>query len=186
MSYRTAAYRHSAIPAVEQTNGNIMGGNRADQVNDIQRLFRDLSWLGRQHLTRRIERYGLTAPQYIVLLAIGRLGPNVTMREVTEELQLPASSMTSIADRLVRQRLVERGPLPFDRRAVAATITDEGRALVRAIEGEQRSDLGAMLEDVADTDLFRFREVLEHLLNGVERSMAGTANTPADRGVRAG
>jgi len=38
--------------------------------------------------------------------------------------------MTSIVDRLVRDGLAERGHLPHDRRAVAATITAAGADLV--------------------------------------------------------
>jgi DNA-binding MarR family transcriptional regulator len=153
-----------------------MGGERADLLVEIERLFQDLTWRGRQLFTRRIERYDLTVPQYLVLLTIERLGPDVTMGDVVEELQLPASSLTSIADRLVRQGLVERGALPFDRRAVVATITEDGRALVRTVEAEQHDDLVAMLGDVADADLGRFREVLERLLDGVERAMTEAAS----------
>jgi len=160
--------------------------SRIDQLNEIERLFRDLSWFGRLRFSRRVERFGLTVPQFHTLRAIDRLGPEVTMREVTEQLQLPASSMTSITDRLVRLELVDRLALPFDRRAVAATITAQGRTLVLEIEAEQRRDLGAMLDDVADTDLYRFREVLAHLLAGVEGAIAGdSGSTEAESGERA-
>jgi DNA-binding MarR family transcriptional regulator len=148
---------------------------RGHTLDEIDRLFQDLSWVGRQRLNRRIERFGLTVPQYTALLTIERLGPNVTMSAVTDVLQLPPSSLTSIADRLVREGLVERGALPVDRRSVAVTITAAGRDLVGTVQREQHDALVGMLADVPDADLDRFREVLATLLAGVSRAMTEPA-----------
>lgn len=149
-----------------------MGDSRADLLAEIERLFQQLTWHGRQLFTRRIDRFDLTVPQYLVLYTVARLGPKVTMSEVIDELQLPASSMTSISDRLVRLGLIERGALPSDRRAVLVSITEAGRGFVDTIEAAQRDDLVTMLDGVSNSDLTQFNAVLARLLEGVERAMA--------------
>jgi DNA-binding MarR family transcriptional regulator len=103
---------------------------------------------------------------------IGRRGPNVAMHEVGDALQLPASTMTSIVDRLVQSGLVVRGTVPTDRRAVVATLTPEGRALVAGIEAQRHRDLAAMLGDVDDDELVTFAGLLTRMLSGIDRSLA--------------
>lgn len=153
-----------------------MEAARDDQLMAIERRWRDLSWLGRQLFSRRIEGSGLTVPQYTVLQAIARAGGAATMSAVAAELQLPPSSLTSIADRLEQGGLIERCRPAADRRAVLATITRGGRALVRAVERAQHEDLAAMLTDATDEELAVFRGVLERLLRGVERALSEPAS----------
>jgi DNA-binding MarR family transcriptional regulator len=139
-------------------------------VTEIEELFQQLTWRGRQHFAGRAGQVGLTPPQFLALRTIERLGPNVTMSEVAADLHLPASSLTSIVDRLVSAGLVERGVLPNDRRTVAATITGAGRDVVAVVAAARHEDLGAMLADVADEELTEFASVLERLLAGIERA----------------
>lgn len=142
---------------------------RAELVGEVERLFHQLAWRGRRHVARRAATFGLTVPQYLVLASIGKLGPRVTMGEIGETLQLPASSMTSVADRLVRDGLVERGTHPTDRRAVVATLTPAGVELVGLVEARRHADLAAVLDGLPDGDLADFSRLLAWILDGVDR-----------------
>lgn len=140
-------------------------------IRQIEETFQQFAWLGRRHLARQVEAFGLTAPQYVVLTMIWRHPPAMTMGEIADLLQLPASSLTSMTDRLVREGLVERVTMPNDRRVVAATITETGRALVERIEAINHRDLVAMLGEVVDNDLNQFSTVLTHMLREFERTI---------------
>lgn len=142
---------------------------RADLVGEVERLFQRLAWQGRRHVARRAATFGLTVPQYLVLASIGNLGPRVTMGEIGEALQLPASSMTSVADRLVRDGLVERGAHPTDRRAVVATLTPAGVELVAQVEARRHADLVAVLDGLSNRELGHLSHALAWMLDGVER-----------------
>jgi DNA-binding MarR family transcriptional regulator len=146
-----------------------MASDRTDRINEIEALFRQLTWRGRQHFTRRVERVGLTMPQYHVLAKIQQLGPDATMTAICEPLALPRSSMTSITDRLVEQGLVRRGTLETDRRAVSATITPAGEELIRAVDAERIAELTAMLNGLTDDDLAEFARLLARLIDGMTR-----------------
>lgn len=142
---------------------------RQNQINEIEGLFRQLTWRGRQRLGHRAEKHGLTVPQFLALAKIQHLGPNATMSEISDALMLPRSSMTSITDRLVEQGLVHRGSLETDRRAVSATITEDGAALVRAIETERATDLTRLLSGLESDDLTQLARLLAHLLEAMEQ-----------------
>lgn len=148
-----------------------MPKRRAELIQEIEQLLQQLTWRARRQFARRIEAVGLTVPQYLVLSTIGRLGPEVTMREVVDALQLPGSSMTSIVDRLVAEGLVERGTLPSDRRAVVATLTPAGDELVAKVEAERKKDLVVVLGDIGDEDLETYSRLLARLLEGLDRAM---------------
>jgi len=68
------------------------------------------------------------------LLAFSRSG-RLPLSSVVARLQVHATTVTSTADRLVRDGLVVREPHPHDGRAALLALTDDGRDLVeRATE----------------------------------------------------
>jgi DNA-binding MarR family transcriptional regulator len=80
-----------------------------------------------------LRPHGLTFARYeaLVLLTFSRQGA-LPLGKMGERLQVHATSVTSIVDRLERAGLVVRRKHPDDGRAVLAEITDAGRELVEA------------------------------------------------------
>ena len=78
-----------------------------------------------------LRPHGLTFARYeaLVLLTFSRAGA-LPLGKMGERLQVHATSVTSIVDRLEAAGLVERRRHPEDGRAVLAEITESGRALV--------------------------------------------------------
>jgi DNA-binding MarR family transcriptional regulator len=78
-----------------------------------------------------LKPHGLTFARYeaLVLLVFSREGA-LPLGKMGERLQVHATSVTSLVDRLESAGLVVRRRHPADGRAVLAEITDEGRALV--------------------------------------------------------
>jgi DNA-binding MarR family transcriptional regulator len=113
-------------------------------------------------------------PQYLALHTIGKLGPDVTMGEVSDALFLPASTMTSVVDRLVKDGLVERGTRPGDRRSVVARLTPAGENLVANVEEVRHTELVTMLEDMSGDDLADFARHLARLVEGIDRAIVAS------------
>ena len=89
----------------------------------LERVFRML----RQVTTRELsETCGLSLLQVQALASLLRSGPELEMRALAGLTGLPASSVTSIVDRLVKLGLVERRYSEVDRRSVLAKITPAG------------------------------------------------------------
>jgi len=78
-----------------------------------------------------LRPHGLTFARYeaLVLLVFSREGA-LPLGKMGERLQVHATSVTSLVDRLESAGLVVRRRHPDDGRAVLAEITDEGRATV--------------------------------------------------------
>ncbi|MDT0158155.1 MarR family transcriptional regulator [Microbacterium sp. ARD32] len=109
-----------------------------------------------QLLLARVEStlkpFGVTFARYEVLrlLAFSRSG-TLPLSSVVARLQVHATSVTSTAERLVRDGLVRREPHPHDGRAALLTLTDIGRDLVeratRALNTEVFSNPGIDADD---------------------------------------
>jgi DNA-binding MarR family transcriptional regulator len=78
-----------------------------------------------------LRPFSLTFARYemLRLLAFSRSG-SLPLSSVVARLQVHATTVTSTAERLVRDGLVVREPHPHDGRAALLTLTDDGRRLV--------------------------------------------------------
>lgn len=78
-----------------------------------------------------LRPFALSFARYEVLrlLAFSRAG-RLPLSSVVARLQVHATTVTSTADRLVRDGLIVREPHPHDGRAAMLALTDDGRELV--------------------------------------------------------
>ena len=75
-----------------------------------------------------LEPYGLTHPQYLVLLALWQRSPR-SVSELGTELRLEPATLSPLLKRLETADLVARTRNVRDERALDITLTDAGRAL---------------------------------------------------------
>ncbi len=77
---------------------------------------------------------GLQPQQHQLLLAVkGAPTPDVTIRHLSERMQLRHHSVVELIDRLAERDLVRRRPGAADRRTVCVELTDEGEVVLRAL-----------------------------------------------------
>jgi DNA-binding MarR family transcriptional regulator len=83
-------------------------------------------------LDAMLRPFGITFSRYeaLVLLAHSRNGA-LPLSKIGERLQVHATSVTNVIDRLEAAGLVRRSPNPFDGRGTLAVITKEGRGVAR-------------------------------------------------------
>lgn len=111
---------------------------------------------------------GLSLTQFEVLNRLRRSGTHgVRMSELASRLVLSPSGVTRAVDQLERRGLVQRSVFEGDRRGSLATLTEEGRALLRRattvhVQGLRAHFLGHM-----------GRTELEHLLTALEAVLDG-------------
>jgi DNA-binding MarR family transcriptional regulator len=107
-----------------------------------------------------LKPHGLTFARYeaLVLLVFSRAGA-LPLGKMGERLQVHATSVTSIVDRLEAAGLVVRRRHPDDGRAVLAEITDEGRATVEKATADLVSARFA-LTSLSEEELGRLSDLL--------------------------
>ncbi len=108
---------------------------------------------GHATVTRALESELLAGPRlslaaYDVLVQLAEApGQRLRMTELADAVLLSRSGVTRVVDRLQRDRLVERGPVPGDGRGVAAALTDRG---LQRLRGASRAHLEGVVRHFAD------------------------------------
>ena len=120
-----------------------------------------------RELRRRAPEH-LTLPQFDVLVQLHRRPDGMTSRELTRELLVTAGNVTGLVDRLQGLGLVERRPVPEDRRAVLVVLTALGRRVARRAIPRHRRDVETLLAPLAPRDLARLRRLLGRLSRSLE------------------
>ena len=84
----------------------------------------------RRRLASDLEREGLSATGFFVLVILATAGGRLELRAVRRRLQTSKANATEVVDTLEARGCVERSRLAHDRRAAALTLTPYGRELV--------------------------------------------------------
>ena len=137
-------------------------GSEAEQVMLLMcELYRTAE--RRERLEAR--SYGLTPLQVFALIDVARSeSGSLSMREAAETLGVSLSTMTRVADRLVRQGFVRRLPVPGDRRGVRIALTESGARQGEEVSARYLAIYQRLLEQVPANERRRFIEHLERLL----------------------
>jgi MarR family transcriptional regulator for hemolysin len=100
----------------------------------------------REELDRRLRPLGLTRVQWQALLLIARAQAGLTQRELAQALDIGAPATVALVDRMERDGLVERTPVPGDRRRNAVCATGSSRRLL----GRIQATAGTLRREVLD------------------------------------
>jgi len=124
-----------------------------------------------REVRRRVPE-ALTLPQFDVLAQLHRHPEGMTPRELTRELLVTAGNLTGVVERLARLGLVERRPVPDDRRAVRVCLTARGHRVVAQAIPRHRREVERLLRHMRATDLVQLRELLGRANRGLEEGRA--------------
>ena len=115
-----------------------------------------------------VASLGLSLTQFEVLNRLRRAGTHgLRMSDLASRLVLSPSGVTRAVDQLERRGLVERSVFEGDRRGSLATLTEEGRALLRRATTVHVQGLRAhLLDHVSRTELEHLVATLEAVLDG--------------------
>lgn len=101
------------------------------------------------------QSFGVTLPRFDVLAQLERAPEGLTMGALSRRLMVSGGNVTGLVDRLVEEGLVERRPVPGDRRAQIVRLSEAGK-----------QSFGAMLP--------RHRRWIEDMLSGLNREEMAT------------
>lgn len=93
----------------------------------------------------------VTLSQYRALVVLHSRGPQ-SLAQLAGELQVVPSTATRMCDRLERKRLIERQPVPGNRRELEVRVADEGRRIVAQVARNRRQKLRAIVDRLDPQD----------------------------------
>lgn len=104
-----------------------------------------------------------TLPRFDVLAALHRHPDGLKMSELSGVLRVSNGNVTGIIDRLVGDALVERIPVPGDRRAMCVRLTDGGIEHFETLAAAHETWVDDILSAVPPGDI----EALQHSLQKI-------------------
>jgi MarR family transcriptional regulator, 2-MHQ and catechol-resistance regulon repressor len=104
----------------------------------------------RRRLSSDLEREGLSASGFSVLVVLTTAGGELPLRSLRHRLRTSKANATEVVSTLEARGFVRRTRLPEDRRAAVVALTLAGRDLVETLFPEHTARVGqafAMLDD---------------------------------------
>ncbi len=95
--------------------------------------------------------------------------PDSRATDIAEALGVPATTLQSALDRLVRMGFLEKRAHPTDGRAKVYRLTEDGTSLRQAIHAQDRANMGAMLEVLGEGEREGFVEMMERIEEALRR-----------------
>lgn len=111
--------------------------------------------------------FGLTLPQARVLFILAEEGDHTT-GQLAERLNVSPPTMTGIADRLVRQGLIERADDPNDRRVVRLALAERGRRVTAEHSEAGRAYASSIFDEMPHEQLVALAGALEAFVAAYE------------------
>jgi len=115
------------------------------------------------------EEFGFTLPRFDVMAALYRADDGLTMSELSRELMVSNGNITGIVDRLLEDRLIQRGFREGDRRTGLVKLTSSGRDLFEKMARGHESWIDRRLDLLSTTDVAASIKLLEGIQQSVER-----------------
>jgi DNA-binding MarR family transcriptional regulator len=101
------------------------------------------------------EDFEMTLPRFDLMAQLERAPEGLKMNELSRRMMVTGGNVTGITDQLVQEDLVERVPVPGDRRAYRVRLTPKGRAqfadMAHAHEAWVVDAFGTLTEREQDT-----------------------------------
>ena len=139
-------------------------------------------WLRLLSCANRIEQdvrqelrsaFGMTLPRFDLLSQLERAPQGLTMGELSRRLMVTRGNVTGLIDRLVEENLVERTPMPKDRRAHIVRLTPAGEAAFGEMLPNHEAAIAAKLGFMKRSDLRQLQTLLGRLKDHLHDKAAG-------------
>ena len=109
---------------------------------------------------------GVTLSQHYTLDALLRKR-ELTMKDLSHELNLAISTLTRIVDILVRDGLIQRRSSPSDRRKVLVTLSEKGRKKADHLRQCTQLFWAKILDSVPEENKVNLADQIKVLLNAI-------------------
>ena len=113
------------------------------------------------------DRFAITLPRFDLMAQLERHPEGMRMGELTRRLMVTGGNVTGLTDQLVDEGLVERLPIPGDRRAHGVRLTAKGKAAFDAMARAHEGWVIAMLAALPVADRARLHALLGTLKSGL-------------------
>ncbi len=109
----------------------------------------------------KLRQSGLSLPSYKAMRALEN--SELSMREISEALQVAPRTVTDLIDGLEAKGLVAREPHPVDRRVTLLRLTQAGRDQLGTASAEAEEAYRVAFSGLSDADQKALRDLLDQV-----------------------
>ncbi len=113
------------------------------------------------------ENFDTTLPRFDFLAQLERAPDGLTMGELSGRMMVSGGNVSGIATQLVNEGLVERSPLPDNRRTVLVKLTPKGMRVFRRMAEEHEQWVIAMLGHLNAKEVDKLMALLSRVKQGL-------------------
>ena len=125
------------------------------------------------------ERFTMTLPRFDLMAQLERNPKGLKMGELSRRLMVTSGNVTGLTDQLVAEGLVERTPIPADRRAFLVRLTAKGKRAFDIMAAEHESWVIEMFSGLSDSERERLHTLLGRLKTAMRTSDGATRRKEA-------
>lgn len=114
----------------------------------------------REHLR---TQHDTTLPRFDVMAALWRRREGVTMTDLSRMLLVSNGNATAVVDRLEKDGLARRTPLPSDRRTVHVALTDEGLRVFEGLAASHEAEVNTLFAGLTEADIDAMTAILKRM-----------------------
>lgn len=133
-------------------------------------LLTEAARLLRKLIDRRLQPLGLTRAQWSVLAILSR-HDGLSQSQVAEELEIEKTTAGRLIDHIEKSGLIERRPIPGDRRLWGVHLTERARPLIAEVEQIILSTRADMLRSLSSEQQRHLTEALYMLKTNLSKAL---------------
>ncbi len=146
--------------------GNLQG--LIDEFRKIQPKFS-------RFYARMLDSANLTLPQYALLSELTQVAPKpMTMTAISRKLYISKPAVTSLVDRLEKQKFIKRIDHPKDRRISLLELQAPGKKVVTHMQGKILKVILSAVKPFSDKE----RQTIEKFYSSISKSIDETLIGP--------
>ncbi|MDF2669716.1 MAG: MarR family transcriptional regulator [Paenibacillus sp.] len=130
------------------------------------RVIRNMVKVLYENIERDIDSYGLSMETFQIMELLYSKGPH-PIQKISDTLSIPSGSITYVVDKLEKKGLVQRLPIPGDRRKSNVTLTEGGKSYFDDIFPRHAQTISDNLSFVTDEEKLQLIDLLKKIGFGI-------------------
>ena len=113
------------------------------------------------------ESFDTTLPRFDLLAQLERVPDGLTMGQLSQRMMVSGGNVSGIASQLVKEGLIDRNPVPDNRRTFIVKLTPKGRRSFRKMAEQHEQWVISMLGHLKSDEVDQLMDLLQRVKQGI-------------------
>jgi len=113
------------------------------------------------------ESFDTTLPRFDLLAQLERSPDGLTMGQLSQRMMVSGGNVSGIASQLVKEGLIDRNPVPDNRRTFIVKLTPKGRRFFRKMAEQHEQWVISMLGQLESDEVEQLMGLLQRVKQGL-------------------